>query len=422
MLLFELKKQREAALVKADAILKAAEESKRKLTDAENEQLNTTMAEVNTLTPQIATIESVNTIRAQFPTGRVIMDGGNKADLSAFSGVRKTFSKEYFQAMATFLRTRGKDASAALSEGFDKEGGYVFPTIRGAMSEGANAAGGFAVPSFVEPQIIPLAPPEFGVQSIATVIPTVADLRFPRQATFGTAATKAESGGSNNAFAGTDPTIEQFTLSAFMVGHLANASWELLQDVQVFQSFMTEDILRSIAILKEGFYVTGSGSGQPQGLAGNVGTGVTGEAADSSGNLLSVAATFDVMGVLKAYYYNDNTRWLMARATGIELRKAQAQSNLFAPVFTSQGGKDYLHGIEVVYSSSMPAIAAGATPVYLGDFKAGYIIGLRGGEGVNVKILDQPLASVGLLQILGYQRVDGRVRRSEAIQGITLHT
>jgi HK97 family phage major capsid protein len=247
-------------------------------------------------------------------------------------------------------------------------------------------------------------------------------LRFPRQATFGTAATKAESGGSNNAFAGTDPTIEQFTLSAFMVGHLANASWELLQDVQVFQSFMTEDILRSIAILKEGFYVTGSGSGQPQGLAGNVGTGVTGEAADSSGNLLSVAATFDVMGVLKAYYYNDNTRWLMARATGIELRKAQAQSNLFAPVFTSQGGKDYLHGIEVVYSSSMPAIAAGATPVYLGDFKAGYIIGLRGGEGVNVKILDQPLASVGLLQILGYQRVDGRVRRSEAIQGITLHT
>jgi len=421
MILFELKKQREAALVKADAILKAVEEQKRALTPAETEQLNAATAEATSLTSQIQAVESVNTIRAQFPTGRVIMDAGRKAELPA-SLIRKTFSKEYFHAVAAFLRSRGKEAHAALSEGFDSEGGYKFPVIQGAMYEGLTTAGGFAVPSFVEPQIVPLAPPEFGVQSIATVIPTVADLKFPRQTAFGTAAAKAESGASNIAFAGTDTAIDQFTLTANMVGHLANASWELLQDVAVFQSFMTQDILLSIAILKEGYFVSGTGTGQPQGLLGNVGTGVTGEAADASGNLLSVAATFDVMGTLKAYYYNPNTRWLMARATGIELRKAQAQSNLFTPVFTSEGGKDYLHGFEVVYSSSMPAIAAGATPVLFGDFKSAYIIGLRGGEGVNVKILDQPLASVGLLQILGYQRVDGRVRRSEAVQGITLHT
>ena len=160
----------------------------------------------------------------------------------------------------------------------------------------------------------------------------------------------------------------------------------------------------------------------PQGLLGNTGVGVAAATADSNGNLLSIQSTFDCMSALKAYYYNGNTRWVMARATAIELRKAQMQSNLFAPVFTSNGGKDYLHGIEVVYSSSMPAIAAGATPVLLGDFKSGYVVGIRGGAGVNVKILDQPLASVGLLQILGYQRVDGRVRRSEAIQAITLHT
>ena len=41
--------------------------------------------------------------------------------------------------------------------------------------------------------------------------------------------------------------------------------------------------------------------------------------------------------------------------------------------------------------------------------------------GINVKILDQPKAVEGILQFLAYRRTDGRVRRSEAIQAITLH-
>jgi HK97 family phage major capsid protein len=68
----------------------------------------------------------------------------------------------------------------------------------------------------------------------------------------------------------------------------------------------------------------------------------------------------------------------------------------------------------------MPAIAAGNTPVLFGDFKTGYVIGDRGGSGVNVKILDQPKAIEGILQLLAYRRTDGRVRRCEAIQAITL--
>jgi HK97 family phage major capsid protein len=80
-----------------------------------------------------------------------------------------------------------------------------------------------------------------------------------------------------------------------------------------------------------------------------------------------------------------------------------------------------LHGYPVVYSTAMPAIAASATPVLFGDFKQGYVIGDRGGSRINVKILDQPRATEGLVVLLCYRRTDGRVRRSEAIQAITLH-
>ena len=114
--------------------------------------------------------------------------------------------------------------------------------------------------------------------------------------------------------------------------------------------------------------------------------------------------------------------WLMSRATSIVFRKAQKQANLFEPVFTRSGGKDYLHGYPVTYSTAMPAIAASATPVLFGDFKQGYVIGDRGGSGINVKILDQPKATEGLIQLLCYRRMDARVRRSEAIQAITLHS
>jgi hypothetical protein len=37
-----------------------------------------------------------------------------------------------------------------------------------------------------------------------------------------------------------------------------------------------------------------------------------------------------------------------------------------------------------------------------------------------VKILDQPLALQGQIALLAYRRSDGRVRRSEAIQAISL--
>jgi HK97 family phage major capsid protein len=64
----------------------------------------------------------------------------------------------------------------------------------------------------------------------------------------------------------------------------------------------------------------------------------------------------------------------------------------------------------------MPAATRGNTPVIFGDFKRGYVIGDRGGSGINVKVLDQPLATQGQIVLLAYRRTDGRIRRSEALQ------
>jgi HK97 family phage major capsid protein len=427
MKLFDMKKRREELLSDCDRMLNAAKDNASGLTPENASKIDEHTAEVNRLSGDIQRIESVNTLRALYPTGQVIADparhnngNGNHASAGKFrramSG-KKRLSEDYADAFATWSESRGRILPDALQEGSLGDGGYMVPTIGATtLVEGTNSAGGFAVPISVAGEIIPLAPPEFGVQTIAQIIPTQNDLKFPSKLAHGTAAMKTEATG---AFAGTDPTLTQFTLSAFMIGHIEDASWELLQDVSAFQAFMSDDILLSIAVLKEAKFVSGSGTGEPQGLVGNTGAGVTAVAADSFGNKLPISATFDVLGTLNAVYH-PNASWLMSRVSSIILRKAQFQANLFEPVFNRVGGTDYLQGYPVTYSSSMPAATTTLTPVLFGDFKRGYLIGERGGNGVAVKILDQTKAANGLLEVLGYQRVDGRVRRSEAIQAITL--
>ena len=171
---------------------------------------------------------------------------------------------------------------------------------------------------------------------------------------------------------------------------------------------------------EEPLFISGSGSGQPQGLLGNIGSGITAEP-DTNGNLVSIAATLSILNTLKATYHK-NASWLMQPATSLIIRAAQVGFYLFEPVFRRENGVDLLHGYPVEYSSSMPTAARGATPALFGDFRKGFLIADRGGSALILKVIEQDatLAAQGVLTLLGYRRTDSRVMRSEAIQGITI--
>jgi HK97 family phage major capsid protein len=145
--------------------------------------------------------------------------------------------------------------------------------MEAALYEGAEGSGGYVVPSMVDQQIVPLAPPDEGVRSVAMVIPTVMDVRIPIKGSFGIAGAKAESGATSNTFPETDPTLGQFTLSAFMAGIKETISWELAQDVPNFQSFAVSDMIAAQQIYEGNLYVNGTGTGQAQGLLGKRGRG-----------------------------------------------------------------------------------------------------------------------------------------------------
>lgn len=416
MNLQELKQSYQQHTHAAEGIFLTAATEKRDYTASETRDYEQHMDRAKELHEQIKAVEGKNTILSMIGPGGVpkwIHDpeanataptGGTVAPSLPVRGTGAQLSADYREAFYSYLGSNGTKVSAALYEG-------------------SNPAGGFAVPLTVEGNVVPLAPADTGIRSIATVIPTAMDIKIPRATTISTASAKAEGDGTGtNVFAESEPVFDQFTLSAFMAGVLHQISWELAADVPSFQQFAVGDMLLAAQLYEENLFVNGTGTGQAQGIKGNVGTGTGVAVVAGSDNYASelLDATFDVMGTLKGAYHN-GASWLMARSTGIFLRKAQKQANLFAPVFTSVNGKDYLHGFPVTYSTSVDAVAAGKTPVYFGDFKQGYVVGDRGGSGLNVKILDQPKATEGLLQLLCYRRMDARVRRSEAIQSVTLH-
>jgi HK97 family phage major capsid protein len=395
MKLFELKKQREEALNRADVILKSAESQKRALAVHETIAIDSCMQEVHALNPQIKKIEDGNTVFGQFPNAASLLSVGQPG--RGFEKTqKKALSATYGDDFMKYLRTSGREIGAALYEGSD-------------------SAGGYAVPLVVDDQIIPLAPQEMAVRRVAQVIPTVSDIKFPVKASFSTATAKAELG----SFTESEPTLTQITLSAFMAGVLQEVSWELAQDVPAFQAFAVDDMILAQQMYEENLYVNGSGSGQAQGLIGNVGAGYGPQELDSNNNTVTIAGLLNTIGTLNEAYH-PNASWLMTRGTSVIIRKAQMQANLFFPAFTRVGTQDFLFGYPVNYSAYMPSAIRGNTPVLFGDFKRGYVIGDRGGSGINVKVLDQPLATQGLIQLLAYRRTDGRVRRSEAIQAYTV--
>jgi len=230
-----------------------------------------------------------------------------------------------------------------------------------------------------------------------------------------TVSAKAE--GSNFVLA--QPSTGQFLLSAFGVGTAEEVSFELLQDAPWYREVITTDAVAGFLEVEEALFIGGSGSGQPQGLIGNVGTGVTTEP-DTAGNLVSVDAIWQLVASLKESYAK-GASFLMARSTALGLRRSQIGSGAyFEPIFHRENGQDLCAGYPVSYSSQMPAAARGATPVLFGDFFKGYIVGDRGGPALFVKKLDQANAMEGLINFLFYRRTDGRVRCAEAIQPLNI--
>jgi HK97 family phage major capsid protein len=385
---------RKAELLTAlEGMLNKAQDEKRGLNATEEDSYKTMDAEVKMIDLSLTRMAAIEKGKTQLslPTSDIFVptEAKNKNKLK--------LSAEYRDAFWKAIQTRNF-TNAALGEG------------------GTAADGSFLVPSQFDPEIVALAPLEASARKLSLVIPTEMDIKFPVQTVRTVAAAKAETNNSaTNAFATNVPQFSNVTLTAYMSGDSVAVSWELLQDVGALAAFVTADLDRAIYNYEESMFINGTGVGQPQGYLNGA------QAANTEA--LSIDGILDLIAALKEAYYA-NASFLANRQTLINLYKTQIASSQFQNFVTwDDTGAYRLLGFPVAFSSQMPTFAASPSTsgaVLFGDFRAGWVIGDRGGSAIRAKVLDQVAALNGQTIILGYRRTDQRCLLAEAVQVMTV--
>lgn len=164
-------------------------------------------------------------------------------------------------------------------------------------------------------------------------------------------------------------------------------------------------------------FLTGTGTGQPQGIF----TGGTTAITTASPTALTYDELVDFNASLDPVY-DDGAVFIMHTSMGAVLRKIKDSNArpLWDPNYGSMaGGLPTLFGRPVKLTTYAPAYAAGNKLIALANLKYGY--GIADREDTQIRILEELYAGKGLIGIRYHQRVDARILMGAAIQILVNH-
>lgn len=241
------------------------------------------------------------------------------------------------------------------------------------------------------------------------------NLLVPKTTTHGAAALVAEAG----TIAASDAAFGQVTMNAYKYGQLIQLSTELVQDTAIdLLGYIAESGGRNVGLASGTHYVTGTGTGQPEGIMTNITAGVT----LATGNTLgftttgSIDALFDVVHSI-ATGYRSRGVWVMNDATLAKIRKIKDTTNqyLWQPGL-SVGMPDLILGRPVFTDPNVAVFAANAKVVAFGDFSNYYLI--RDVDSVRFERSDDFAFSTDLITFRVLIRTDGKPIDTTAAKSI----
>ena len=232
------------------------------------------------------------------------------------------------------------------------------------------------------------------------------NLLVPKTTTYGSATLVAEAG----PILEDDPQFAQVTVGAYKFGQLIQVSRELVEDSAIdILGFLARSTGRALGVVTGTYYVTGTGSAQPQGIANAPTAGVTGGAGTGltvSGNALIQLYHSLISG------YRANGYWVMNDSTAAYIRQLRDDTGgsglgnyLWQPGLTA-GAPDTLLGRPVVTDPNMAAMAINAYSIAFGDFSEYFII--RDVDGVRFERSDDFAFANDLVTFRALLRTDSR--------------
>lgn len=201
----------------------------------------------------------------------------------------------------------------------------------------------------------------------------------------------------------------RFPVGSHKIAGLIKLSSEFVRDADFdIRKYVSRRMGKTFAHIEDRSFINGNGADEPFGLLHDTEgaeTGVTTAA-------LSYDDVIDLFFSVKPEYRAHAT-WLMNDRTALALRKLKDDNGNYL----WNGATDTILGKPVRICNETPDIAAGAKPVLFGDFHYYWIVDR---SPVSMKALKERFALTDRIGYIGYELLDARLVRKEAVKTITV--
>lgn len=407
----QLKQERARVFEQMKALNDLADRENRDLSAEERQSYDRMDGEFERLTQRIADTEKQEERErllfgdAGVPAGTP--EGGTRDERRE----AETREKAYEDAFMRYLRGGLMDLEVEQRK-LLLQGVQELPQELRDLSKGTNSAGGFTVPTGFLNRLLLAVEEDVVVRSLgATRIQTTTGetLPWPKVTAYGANATITA---ENTAITFVDDTFDQDSVSAYTYPTGTKVSFQLLADTAVdLEGFLRGRMTERIARAQNAHFLTGTGSGQPEGIvtavpSGQIVTGATGQTLTVTGDDL-----IDVMYKIKPAFRR-RAKWLMNDQMMKVIRKLKdADGQYLFQVSLREGEPDMLLGKPFFVDANMPTPAASAKSIVFGDF-GGYLI--RDVAAIAMRRLDERFADALQVGFLAWMRSDGMVQDENA--------
>lgn len=290
------------------------------------------------------------------------------------------------------------------SENMSAESKALLAGYQNALETGTPNKGGYLVPTVIANEIISGLNAYSWIRSLSSVMQTSSETNIPLDESIPTFGWIAE----NGAYGETDITLGQKVLSAYKTGGIIKISEELLQDSAFnIDAHLRGKIIAGLDAAEEPAFLTGDGIGKPTGVVTSAGTGVTAAAI----NAITSDEVVDFVYSVKPRYREGAV--IVASSDWIKAVRKLKDSNgqyLWQPSYRA-GEPDTIMGKPYRESEYLPALATGATPAVIANFRY-YQIGDRG--GMYIQRLEELYSGTGQVGYRVRKRTDGVLTIAEA--------
>jgi HK97 family phage major capsid protein len=217
------------------------------------------------------------------------------------------------------------------------------------------------------------------------------------------------------------PDVGKHSIAVHEMFAQPKATQRLVDDSSIdIEQWVAEKVGDRFARLESTAFITGTGSGQPQGILSYPAGTAWGQIQQINSGTSAVVTGDSLIRLFYALKdeYARRATFLMNRSVVQSVRLLKGTTNdqyLWQPGLAA-GAPETLLGVPVVHAADMPVAAASSLSVAVGDFRSGYLIVDRTG----VRILRDPFTDKPFIKFYTTKRVGGEVVNYEAIKLLRL--